>query len=31
MMNAVGTWLMEETQLPPLPASMTMTAPKRHA
>ncbi|HVZ27548.1 MAG TPA: hypothetical protein VG798_02740 [Rhizomicrobium sp.] len=31
MMNAIGAWLMEETQLPPLPASVTVTAPKRHA
>jgi hypothetical protein len=29
MVNAMGAWLMEETQLPPLPASVT--APKRHA
>jgi hypothetical protein len=29
MLSAMGAWLMEETQLPPLPASVT--APKRHA
>jgi hypothetical protein len=29
MISAMGAWLMEETQLPPLPASVT--APKRHA
>ena len=29
VVNALGAWLMEETQLPPLPASMS--APKRHA
>lgn len=29
MANALGAWLMEETQLPPLPASVS--APKRHA
>jgi hypothetical protein len=29
MVSAMGAWLMEETQLPPLPASVT--APKRHA
>lgn len=27
--NALGAWMMEETQLPPLAASVT--APKRHA
>lgn len=29
MANALGAWMMEETQLPPLAASVT--APKRHA
>lgn len=29
MASAMGAWLMEETQLPPLPASVT--ALKRHA
>jgi hypothetical protein len=29
MVSAMGAWLIEETQLPPLPASVI--APKRHA